>query len=390
MINLHCIETLLYFKIMSFSSYIAHFALNSKNDLVHINNAIKSEPYHCPYCKNKVIARQGNIREWHFAHQPLSNCSNESYLHELAKIKISQWIKKSTELILHLPTDAICENNDSCKWYDNKVCNIRNFEYSTFNLKEYYNDVSIETQYQGFVADILLANNNIHPPIFIEICVTHPCDQKKINSGIRIIEFIIENEDDINRIVNNSVIDNRQSHIRIYNFLPKPIKVKPTETMHMRLKQFKIFKSGKMIVNTLSCKNKAIQRQKSCLLEITIPDIIQDDEFYSIGSVIAIQNGLNIRICELCKYSNAIHSKRICSLYKKFGTPKYHNNNPAVECRYYRTNDKLITNFCDEICNHHMPMDVWLLEGDAACESAGAEDVNAARRKMQAVSSRRD
>ena len=34
-----------------------------------------------------MIAKQGKIRQWHFAHKALSpNCSYESYLHSLAKV----------------------------------------------------------------------------------------------------------------------------------------------------------------------------------------------------------------------------------------------------------------------------------------------------------------
>ena len=52
------------------------------------------DEFFCLFCHRQMIAKQGKIRQWHFAHKALSpNCSYESYLHSLAKLLILQKLR---------------------------------------------------------------------------------------------------------------------------------------------------------------------------------------------------------------------------------------------------------------------------------------------------------
>ncbi len=62
---------------------------------------------------------------------------------------------------------------------------------------------------------------NLARRCYVEICVTHPCTQEKIDSHIPILEFKIESEADIHMLLSGSysVCNER---IRTFNFHPKP------------------------------------------------------------------------------------------------------------------------------------------------------------------------
>ena len=66
-----------------------HYALDSSGNIRHIKDANPSnDEFFCLFCHRQMIAKQGKIRQWHFAHKALSpNCSYESYLHSLAELR---------------------------------------------------------------------------------------------------------------------------------------------------------------------------------------------------------------------------------------------------------------------------------------------------------------
>ncbi len=88
----------------------------------------------------------------------------------------------------------------------------------SYDFKKIYDTAEIEKEFNSFRADVLLSSSNIphRDPVFMEIEVTHPCDEKKINSGNRIIEIKVEKEED-------AWIDFKDSNpsIKFYNFSPK-------------------------------------------------------------------------------------------------------------------------------------------------------------------------
>ena len=182
-----------------------HYALDSQNRLVNIRDIEEGkELYFCPYCKGEMIPKRGKIRDWHFAHKCLTeNCSYESYLHSLAKLRLCEWFNNTTNAIICLESKHICSLFDECFWRKNaKDFECSNMTHKPWNLKKYYTNCEIEKQYGNYRADLFLAyKGEKDEPIFIEICVTHPCSEDKVKSGIRIIEFKIESEKDIDDII---------------------------------------------------------------------------------------------------------------------------------------------------------------------------------------------
>ena len=79
------------------------YAIDSKGNLVHIDDAQKHEVYRCPECDQILTLKIGKIpvgmknhRRNHFAHQekcPDNNCT-ESFLHNLFKKRVAEFIRQ--------------------------------------------------------------------------------------------------------------------------------------------------------------------------------------------------------------------------------------------------------------------------------------------------------
>lgn len=74
----------------------------------------------------------------------------------------------------------------------------------------------------SFRADLLWSNpKNPQSNILIEIKVTHECTQKKKDSNLRIIEFDVHSEEDVDAIINNEIRESDK--VRFYGFNPQLI-----------------------------------------------------------------------------------------------------------------------------------------------------------------------
>ena len=208
---------------MKYSHTYQHFALNTDNCIINIKDVDYSGgPYFCPHCHNEMIAKRGNIRQWHFAHKA-DKCSYDKYLHSIAEIMIMNWFNQKEHIILSMDNYEKCDKYDNCVFHDEKNC--KRAKRVQFDLKTYYSKCIQEHRYGNFIAD-LYCENKINPnlPIFIEIFVTHECSQEKKKSGIRIIELSIQSEEDILNIVDSTNL-NECERVKLYNFRRKEISV---------------------------------------------------------------------------------------------------------------------------------------------------------------------
>ncbi|WP_162508158.1 competence protein CoiA family protein [Alistipes onderdonkii] len=333
-----------------------HYALNPEGELVWIKDARRNDKFTCVSCGGEMIVKQGKVREWHFAHKTLSeNCSHESYLHSLAKIKIHDWFYRADQFMLGLNTEFKCSHIDSCIWFD-----IGNPSYCIqeklhiIDLKKYYNSCDIERTYNSFRADLFVYNNQFSKsPIFIEICVNHPCSEEKINSGIRIIEIVIKSEEEIESII-SSTISERDDCIRLYNFNPKSQVI---DSCYKELTKFVLLKDNRgffIPVGDVNCRTYTERNTKS-IFELTCDSgSLMEYSIYQIGMVSAYKYKYPVRSCFLCKFHRRNEDKYMyddgdaalpifCCLYKKLETNKYCKSTKAIECKAF-TIDK-------ELCN---------------------------------------
>ena len=163
------------------------YANNSSGDLINVSTAQRNEKYFCPICGEIMNPHMGKVRRWHFVHKNAGNCSYESYLHKLAKIKIREAFLSSEHFLLSYNAKAIC--SVECPFIGFSKC--EGEKHVEFDLRRYYDTCEIEATYHQYKADLLLTSstNPKTPPVLIEIMVTHKCTEDKIKDGARIIEI---------------------------------------------------------------------------------------------------------------------------------------------------------------------------------------------------------
>lgn len=339
------------------------YATNSDGILVNIKHANHKEMYYCPTCGTQMTPHLGKIRRWHFVHKNIVNCSYESYLHNLAKIRIHEAFIHSEHFMLAYDSSAICSL--SCPYKNSPKC--IGEKPVKFDLHRFYDRCDIEAPYHNFRADLLLSSssNPSRPPILIEIKVTHECTKEKIDFGARIIEIPIYSESQIDEIVNScsfsGVRSNSESHfnyyskrepqyITLYNF-NKIEQFNPRENIE---KWYDILYHNNSFVFILDGNGKFRTFECNCFdIESKIPKDVHyfisnnATPFKEIFQYFSRQ-GVKVRTCFLCKFSKKdFYNERICVLYKKFGLSRKPSPNTALTCSHFQEdvdyNSNLIT-----------------------------------------------
>lgn len=197
------------------------YALDKNNSLINIENVNKAfkEKYTCCNCSGELIPRKGKIKAHHFSHKSEGNCSYESYLHKVSKIKFyekySQCLKSNKPFYLEYKTELTCT---SCKDIENLniQCRLKD-KVERFDLTKYFDKITIEKGINGFIADVLLKSSSRGDEILIEFAVTHRCEKEKIENGLRIIEIQLKDEKDL-KFIDFSYISLSNKKIELFNF----------------------------------------------------------------------------------------------------------------------------------------------------------------------------
>lgn len=188
------------------------YALDSVNKIHHISevtSANRYAQYFCPGCRHIFIPRLGKIREHHFAHKhETSNCSFESYLHEIAKYVFYERFQfaKTFKRPFLLKFWQHCSTSKTYRQYPG----LENIDCSEFfereiDLAQYFEIVEMEKQYEGFRPDLRLYSTKHDCTLLIEIKVTHGCSEEKIASQHKILEIEIQSQEDLWRLKENAL-----------------------------------------------------------------------------------------------------------------------------------------------------------------------------------------
>lgn len=195
------------------------YAFNSAGELIHISATKKEnkEKYTCCNCGNELITKKGKIKIHHFAHKFECNCNYESYLHKISKIKFfndyNKCIVEKQPFYIEYRTKKTCK---TCSEKYNISCSLDD-DIRSYDLTQTFDSIFIEKSFNGFIADILLKSSKTKEVLFIEFAVTHRCEQKKINNGFRIIEFVLTDDSDL-EFIDKRLIPIKSSTISFYNF----------------------------------------------------------------------------------------------------------------------------------------------------------------------------
>ena len=313
------------------------YAYNEEGKVVSINDFTKEESklhtYKCIGCGNPLSPRAigSNRRRAHFYHKEV-NCSEETYLHKLGKHLIKEKFDSSDSFFISYNTEIKCGE---------KLCSFRNYECTRgykqvkYNLKEYYDTCTKETPIRDYIADLLLTNskNPKTPPLLIEICVTHKCEDAKIKSGLKIIEISVRNEQDLSFLFTSDTIVEKCDEINFFSFLKE--KSEPMERYIYRYVLKSINENG--YVNAISCKNAKYKFFKDSIVELNM-DNSSENVFIPL---FWLAKHKNFRRCNLCKFygSTRYEKTQICRLSKKYGKPKFPNMNEAERCKSFQLED---------------------------------------------------
>lgn len=318
---------------------------NCNGQPIHINDVTEDSraqnEYTCLCCGERMIAHLKGNKQRHFKHYNNVEHDLETYLHKTAKEIIKSAyvdaLKNGSPVFLEYYVHRIC---NSCENIFEGTCDYGDAK-RDYDLTKAYKHISLEKPHGGFVPDVMLTSDK-HPPIFIEVCVTHKCEPEKIASGYRIIEITIENEYDLHRL-KNLHFKAYGKGLQRYNFETNTIvsdfcKEYDTgcESVFCVLQvtdKWKYFLGkvvGKQLLETLQWSNNAelLFRRSN-----RTDDRNAYIEFSSMVTELRDVKGMTLRNCINCRYhSGMAHTEyegRIyCKLYRSSK-----NNKHALKCQ---------------------------------------------------------
>lgn len=320
-----------------------HNAKDKDGNRVPIEKAQKGTQYYCLSCGKEMTPKQGKIREHHFSHKIANSgslnhtCKEESYLHENAKHFIKEMFYSNNEFNVTFNKSEVCNFKQSCQYHKLVIEKSHRADFDpckrtvqrTFNLKQYYDTCELEKNYCGYRADVLFSSksNPKRKPLFIEIAVSHPCEQKKIDLGIRIIEiFIPKGTDILNelRIVegkNKLTSFEEPIEIRFHNFKHEEVSDGPLDLFGFNVYHTNVYNedTSTRIDNKCSCFGR-IPMISNSVYEIHYP---LDYANYDKRRPVEKEDVSKVRTCWLCHhhtYDDTEHS-HICDMGREVKQP---------------------------------------------------------------------
>lgn len=302
--------------------------------------------YVCLGCGHEMKFALCKNRTNYFSHKSEQSCDGETYLHKLAKKMIKQKFDSSNEFRIRYQVNKSC-NNESCKMR-NVFCSKRDV-WEEIDLKQNYDTCSEESPVNGFIADLLLSNsqNPKLEPILIEICVTHPCEEEKIKSGLKIIEIPVKSEDDLIQLCKHFTLNNcLDKAIRFISF-DQDLQV----SFQCKIDRYIYDSFTKEIGHTRIPCNVAKRRLlKDSSFEFNVAPIM--NQYISTESVSFdwLCKNKHLRRCYFCKfyYATQYEEKAKCRLSQKYGTPMYPDMKNAEYCRSFWHEDNQSSFLNDE------------------------------------------
>ena len=157
---------------MSISQIQFRYALDENGNVISIDDVpieySRRGRYFFPDTGAEMIARKGKKVAWHFAHKDGNPGALETYLHNTGKYLFKQVFETAEKFTISLPAKAVCVHSGGFPVQERYPCHFH--DYTSFNLKEYYDKCEIEKDCEVgddiFRPDVLLVPKNPkHPPV---------------------------------------------------------------------------------------------------------------------------------------------------------------------------------------------------------------------------------
>ena len=315
----------------------------------------RANTFWCIGCGGEMKAALGEKRLHYFSHKNNErHCSKETYLHKLGKSSVIEYFLSHKTFNIHIKSRNKCRRIERCK-LRHLLHECTDFGEQEIDLKEYYDKCEEEYTYKGFRADVaLIAKGRRGSPIFVEIAVSHKCDEDKRNSGLPIIEWEIKDENDLDSRYFDSYFGERwhpnfTPKIELINFREERPRYMPKKRIYLH--KFLVLKTLESTIITTKC-NEADTRVDGSILEIVSRSPRQDlGVFHRTCIAVSIERlGTQFKHCSFClinyicicrgvKYTagnEVYHIKQasICSTYRpdKDMLKFYSQKDPRAEC----------------------------------------------------------
>lgn len=317
------------------------YALDPSGRPVHISDITRDirSTFTCIQCGTPMLPKLGDIRRHHFSHASACSCSQESYLHRLAKTLLREKFNEMDSFPIEMVRLARCSHFQDCEFYIEDICVKKEFE--SFDLKRYYDTCREECAVNGYVADLLLSDSTgrISEPLLIEVRVTHQCSGEKRDSGLRIIEIPVGSESDVMYYATNPL---REGEVSLFGFIRQSAECLELSSRHML--RFILFESGRIFCDEPSCIYRHRKMKPGSLLELnidasSIPNGITPQQ---VGIVKAIDLGMDIRSCLICRHANRRKGILDCRMSLIRDTPAHPAQTFARTCPCYAADATLL------------------------------------------------
>lgn len=199
------------------------YALNGQGTLTHISDALRSHTYTCPGCKSLLTPVLGEINAQHFRHSK-ECCALETYLHKCGKeaffYRYQQALSRAVPISLELERRVSCNGARLALVRDN-ISQCLEPVPARYNMTKFFDLAELEKRDKtnGLQPDVMLRDTAGQRRCYIEICVTHPCSQEKIDTGIPILEFKIQSAGDIEMLFSGSY-SIKDKRLSVFNWNP--------------------------------------------------------------------------------------------------------------------------------------------------------------------------
>lgn len=310
-------------------------------DDVNIDNK-NNHNFSCISCGKKLFPRLGRKNVHHFYHAKDCECSSETYIHKLAKLKLKEKFENSNKFLISFPITKVCTSEgcffrkfecDNTKY--NKEC----------NLKDIYNQCECEKKVPNtnktFIADLLLTNSDIpnRKALLIEIYNTHKCDEYKRLSNLKIIEIELHSEEELENFLKEDVIRIDGKNIREYNFN----KNVNTE-LNVKIHRYSHIPGKGITEDLIDCRDHLKVMYEESDIEINVNKNIC---MYSSSSIKqAICSAFSIKECICCEnYNGESYFEDLCKV--RYDVSFLRKENPDDIDRCFKPNLKFYNYYLD-------------------------------------------
>ena len=286
------------------------YAMDADGTLIHITQVSQSQQYTCPGCGGKLTPVLGEQKAKHFRHLQ-DCCSSESYLHKCAKEAFLYCYTHA--LSLAKPITLLLERQVCCTGARSVLLGDPGFrcqkkEPATYDMTKLFDTAELEKydNVLGLKPDIMLSDSATSRRCYVEICVTHPCSEEKLNSGIPILEFKITSESDIHMLLSGTY-EAADERLTPYNFSPKP-KTQDScsgecSAGHIEMAMWSMNETGRLKVEYASLQGVDLRcNSSSNTWPVSLSS--EDTKKRLIGMINDIDPNHQFRLCLRCKYSN--------------------------------------------------------------------------------------